>query len=227
MHDWKNIVRKNLRVLKACSPEFTEKITEELASHLEDSYDEDLRVGLTEGVALQRTLGEIEQCRGNWLALRLLQEDRMTGFTRKVGLPGLLTFATAMAISWALNFAHVQPKTIFLSNGLFLSLPIAWMCLLPVCGALGASISRRNGGSRLDRTIAAAFPALIFAAVLLLISIAGYAISFFVPNHEWNWGLVAWGLGLWGFGYAILPAVALLLGSATADLAKNKRPSVA
>ena len=220
MPDWKQIVRRNLRVLKVCSPE----LTEELAGHLEDNYEASLREGLPAEVAFHRTIGQIEgRCKSR-LVLRFLKEDIMTGFTRKVGLPGLLTFASAMAIGWVLNFAHIQPKTIFLSDGLFLSLPIAWMCLLPVCGALGTVISRRNGGSHLDRMVAAAFPAIIFGLVLLLICVVGWAISLFVPNYGWNWRLVAWGLGLWGFGYSILPAVALLLGSAAADQAKNKRP---
>jgi hypothetical protein len=40
--DWKQIVRKNLRVVGVCSPEFTE----ELAAHLEDSYEAFRREGL-------------------------------------------------------------------------------------------------------------------------------------------------------------------------------------
>jgi hypothetical protein len=227
MHNWKQAVGKKLRALKACSPQFAESVTEELASHLEDSYEEHLRAGLPKEAALEQTLSEIEHCRGNWLAIRLLKEGRMTEFIRKVGLPGLLTFASAMAIAWALNFMHIQPKTIFLSNGLFLSLPIAWMCLLPVCGALGAILSRRSGGSRLDCMITAAFPALIFGAVLFLISVVGFAISLFVPDYGWHWRIVVWGLGLWGLGYFVLPAFALLLGSAAAHQITHKHSSAA
>jgi len=221
MPDWKQIVRKNLCVLKACSPEFADKIAEELASHLEDSYEEHLRSGLPEEGALQRILNEIELCRWNWLALRLLKEERMTGFTRKVGLPGLLAFASAMAMEWVLAIAHMHPKTIFLSNGLFLSLPITWMCLLPICGALGAIVSRRNGGSLLDRMIAAAFPAEIASAVLFVVFIVGWVISQFVADSGWNWAFVLPALGLWQTGSALLPAIPLLLGGAAADAANR------
>jgi hypothetical protein len=221
MHNWKQIIRKNLRVLHFCSPEFAEKVAEELGSHLQDTYDELLRAGLTETAALDRTLDEIKLCRRNRLVVRLLKEDRMRGFTWKIGIPGLLTFSAAMAISGALEVAHVPSKTILLANGLFLPLPIAWICLLPLCGAMGAVISRRSGGSRLDRMMAGAFPAAIMLAVLLLMFVAGWVISQFVADHAWNWVVAVPGLGLWMTGYVILTATALLLGVAAVDRIKK------
>jgi len=53
MPDWKQIVLKKLRVSGFCSPEFTE----ELAAHLEDSYEALRCEGLPAEAALQRTLG--------------------------------------------------------------------------------------------------------------------------------------------------------------------------
>jgi hypothetical protein len=227
MPDWKAIVRKHLRILSVCSPDLAETTAEELASHLEDRYEDLLRAGRSEDLAFERTLDELNHNGRNRLALPLLMEDTMTEFARRIGLPGLLTFASAMIIAWALDMVHVQPKTIFLSNGLFLSLPVAWMCALPLCGALGAMLSRRNGGSRLQCTIAATFPAIILGVVLLLVSVVGFVISLVVPYYDWSWTFVIWGLGLWGFGYSLLPAIALLLGSAAADYTKTKHPTVA
>lgn len=147
----------------------------------------------------------------------------MSNFTNRVGLPGLITFGLSLALAWALEIVHVQPKIIWLSNGLFLALPFAWMCLLPICGAVGATISRRRGGSYLDRMAAAASPAIIFAVALLFISIAGFVISIFVPGYEWNWKVVAWGLGVWGLGYAVLPSLALMIGVIAASLVEDQR----
>jgi hypothetical protein len=178
MPDWKSIVREHLRVLNACSSG-AESISDELACHLEDNYEACLRAGLTEELALERVLEELRRSRENSLTLQLLKENAMTGFARKLGLPGLFAFTLAMVIAWALDRAHIQPKTIVLSNGLFLSLPVVWFCVLPVCGALGAALSRRNGGSRFDGFVAATFPATILGAVLLLIFIAGWIISLF------------------------------------------------
>jgi hypothetical protein len=218
MPDWEQIVRKNLRVPGVCSPE----VTEEIAGHLEDSYEALLREGLPAEVAFQRTMRQIEGRRKSWLVLRFLQEDIVTDFTRKVALPGLLTFAMAMAMAWALNMAHVQPKTIFLANGLFFSLPIAWLCLLPVCGAAGALVSHRSGGSRLQRIAACLFPSMIMGTVLFLIFVAGFAISRFVPDYGWNWAVALPGLALWLAGQAILTAIPLLLGAGVAEVRTRK-----
>lgn len=213
MPDWRELVRKNLRGLHVGSAQFAEQIVEELAGDLEERYEEHLRAGRTESAARQRTLAELETSRRNWLALRLLKEHTMTGFTRKVGLPGLLTFAVAMAFAWTLDVAHIQPKTIFLSNGLFLPLPIAWFCLLPLCGALGAFMSRRRGGSHLDRLMASAFPAAVIGIVFLLIFVAGWTVSLFVRDSGWNWAVAVPALAAWLVSYAVLSAISLWLGA--------------
>ncbi len=221
MPDWKQIVRKNLRVLKTWSPEFEEKFTEELAAHLEDSYEGHLRAGMPPEAALHRTLVQINRRSQIRLTLRMLQEVLMTDFARKVGLPGLLTFALAMVIAWALEMTHVQPKTILLGNGSFFSLPIAWLCLLPFCGAAGALVSYRNGGSRLQRIAACLFPSAIMGTVLLLIFVAGFAISRVVPDSGWNWAFVVPDLARWLTGQAILTAIPLLLGLGVAERVKR------
>jgi len=214
MPDWKQVVGKRLRVLGICSPE----CSEELAGHLEDFYEALLHEGVTPGTALHRTLEEVNRRSRIYLTLRILKEVLMTGFARKVGLPGLLTFALSMGIAVALEMAHVQPKTILLGNGLPLSLPpIAWLCLLPFCGAAGSLVSQRGGGSKPQRIAACLFPSTIIAAVLLIIFVAGFAISLFVPDSGWNWALAVPSLALWLTGQAVLTAVPLLLGALAAD----------
>jgi hypothetical protein len=70
-------------VLGICSPEFTE----ELAAHLEDSYEALRCEGLQAEVAFQHTIDQIEgRCRV-WLVMRFLQEELMSGFIREVALP--------------------------------------------------------------------------------------------------------------------------------------------
>jgi len=145
----------------------------------------------------------------------------MSDFTRKVALPGLLTFASAMVIAWSLDMAHVQPKTIFLANGLFLSLPILWLCLLPFCGAAGAIVSHRNGGSRLQRVAASLFPSAIMGVVLVLGFVVGFVISRFIPDSGWNWAVALPGLALWLMTFTVLTAVPLLLGAGIAEKASS------
>jgi hypothetical protein len=222
MPDWSRIVRKNLRVLGVCLPE----CAEELAGHLEDSYEAFLQEGLPPDVAFQRTMCQIEGRFKGGLVLRLLKEDIMIGFTRKIALPGLLTFALAIITAWALDMAHVQPKAIFLANGLFLPIPIAWLCLLPFCGAAGAFISHRSGGSLPQRIAASLFPSAIMVAVLLLILVAGFAISLFVTDSGWNWALAVPAVAVWMLSYAVASAMCLGLGAGVAERARRTRAAV-
>jgi hypothetical protein len=219
MPDWRQIVRKSFRVLGVCSPEFAE----ELAGHLEDSYEAFLLEELPADVAFHRTMCQIEGRFKGWLVLRILKEDIMTGFTRKIALPGLLTFALAILTAWALDMAHVQPKHIFLASGLFLPIPIAWLCLLPFCGAAGALISHRSGGSLLQRIAACLFPSAIMGAVLLLILVAGFAISLFLPDSGWNWAMAVPAVAGWMLSHAVASAMCLGLGAGVAEIARKTR----
>jgi hypothetical protein len=222
MPDWKQIVHKNLRVLRACSPERTE----ELAAHLEDSYEALLCEGVAAETAFHRTMRQIEGRCKSWITLRFLQEDVMNGFTRKIALPGLLTFAASAFVmyAWMFALAHVHPKSFLLANGQFMALPLwGWclLCLQPICGALGTILSQRNGGSQLQRIAAALFPSEIMGAVLLLVFVVGFILSRFVPNYGWN-AAIAWkGLGLYLLGYVVLPAAFLLLGVGVVEKAKR------
>ncbi|HUM06903.1 MAG TPA: hypothetical protein VLT90_15660 [Terriglobales bacterium] len=138
----------------------------------------------------------------------------MRNFTKQVALPGVMTFALATVIGAVFDFAHLPPKTILFSDGLFLSLPIPLLCVLPLCGAAGAYVSHRRGGAPVQRVLAALFLPAIMSALFVAMVITGWAISRFAPNYGWNWSLVIRSLSLWLTGYAILPAIPLLLGSA-------------
>jgi hypothetical protein len=176
-----------------------------------------LRDGMPSDEAFRRCLAQIENNRGIRVTCGILREVLMRGFTRKVALPGLLTFASAMAAAWVLDAARIQPKTIFLANGLFLSVPIVWLCLLPLCGAAGAFLAQRNGGSHMQCWAPSLFPPAILGVVLVIIAVAGGLMSIFVADYRWNWVTVIPGLALWLVGYAGLQAIPLLLGAVAAE----------
>jgi len=214
MPDWKQFVRKHLPILTVCSPEFTE----ELAAHLEDSYEALLCEGLPEEVAFQYTIGQIEgRCRV-WLVMRFLQEDLMTGFIREVALPGLLTSAAACFFYRALELDHIRHKVIWLLGG---QLPLWWWCLLPICGALGALLSRRNGRSRLQRIAASLFPSAIMGTLVLLIFVVGFTLSGLV-NHYWWVSIRLESLGLVPPGFVVISAFFSLLGVGIAEVSTKK-----
>jgi hypothetical protein len=210
MPNWKQIVREKLRVLGICSLEFTE----ELAAHLEDSYEALRCEGLQAEVAFQHTIGQIEgRCRV-WLVMRFLQEELVTGFIPKVAVPALLTSVAACFFHWALRLDHIPHMVIWLVGG---QLPLWWWCLLPICGALGALLSQRKGGSRLQGMAASLLPSAILCSLVLLIFVVGFTMSGFV-NHYQLVSARLESLGIVPPGFGLVPAAFSLLGAGIADV---------
>jgi len=214
MPDWKQIVRGKLHVCEVCSPEFAE----ELAAHLEDSYETLRCEGLPAAVAFQRTIGQIEgRCR-IWLAIRFLQEEIMNRFIAKVALPGLLTSATAALFYWTLVLKHIQPKVVWLVGG---QLPLWWWCLLPIFGTLGALLSQRKGGSRIQRTAASLLPSAILGIFVLLTFVVGFTISGLVNHYQFVSTRLE-SLGIVPPGFGLVPAAFSLLGAGIAEVSTRK-----
>lgn len=214
MPDWNEIVRKNLRGFAVCSPEFAE----ELATHLEDTYEALLREGLPAELALQHALDQIAgRCRV-WLVMRFLLEGFMTDVMRKVALPGLLTSAVAGIFYWALALDRIPPKVIWLVGG---QLPLWWWCLLPVCGALGALLSCRKGGSRAQRIAATLLPSAIMGILILLFFAVGFTLSG-LANRYWPISGRLESLGIVPPGFAVIPAAFSLLGAGIAEISNRK-----
>ena len=214
MPDWRQIVRKNLRVVGDCSPE----LTEELAAHLEDSYEAFRCEGLAAEVAFQHTIGQIEgRCR-IWLVMRFLQEELMIGFISKVALPGLLTSVAALLLNWTLALDRIRPKVNWLVGG---QLPLWWWYLLPICGALGAILSQRIGGSRLRRMAASQLPSAILCSLVLLFFVVGFTASGLV-NHYQPASARVESLGLVPPGFGLIPAAFSLFGAGIAEVSTKK-----
>jgi len=214
MPDWKQIVRKHLRVLAGWSPEFTE----ELATHLEDNYEALRCEGVPAEVAFQQTIDQIEgRCRVR-LVMRFRQEELMTGVFREVALPGLLTSAAAWPFHWALARGHIRPEVLWLIGG---QLSLWWWCLLPIYGALGALLSQRNRGSRLQRMAASQLPIAIVCVLVLLIFAVGFTMSGFVNHYQLVSARVE-SLGIVPPGFALIPAAFSLLGAGIAEVSTRK-----
>lgn len=214
MPDWQQIARKKLRVFRICPPEFTE----ELAAHLEDSYEALRGQGLPAEVAFQHTMGQIEGRCQLRLVMWFLQEEFMTGFIPKVVLPGLVTAAAACLFYWALALDHISPKIIWLVGG---QLPAWWWCLLPLCGALGAFLFQRHGGSRLQRVAASLLPSAILCTLVLIIFVVGYTMSGFV-NHYQLASTRLESMGIVPPGFGVLPAAFSLLGAGIGEVSNKK-----
>ena len=153
----------------------------------------------------------------------------MTGFIRKVALPGLLTFVATAFVSYAfLALVYFHLKVVWPGTVQFLTLPlVVWceLCLLSICGAFGALFSRRNGGSRLQRIAAALFPSEIMGIAILLVYGIGFAFSRIVPDYAWGGAAMEWRLLVPGLlEFVVRPAVFLLVGAGVAERV-GKAPS--
>ena len=214
MPDWKQIVRRKLQLFGICSPEFTE----ELATHLEDSYEAFRGEGLPGEQAFQHTLGQIEGgCRLR-IVMWFIQEEFMTGFIPKVVLPGLLTAAAARVFYWALPLGHIAPGILWLVGG---QLPRWWWCLLPLCAALGAFLSQRVRGPRLQRLAASLLPSAMLCTLALIVFLIGFTMSGFVNRYPSDSAHLE-SLGIVPPGFGVVPAVLSLLGAGIAEVSIRK-----
>jgi hypothetical protein len=204
MPDWVALVRERLQLLNLPARE-AEEVTSELAAHLEDFYEEQIKSGIDEAEARQQAMNEI--ARDHKLAKGIerskLKEEIMNARTKQFWLPGLVNLTAAMILLAPLITLSMQPR--FLGRSPVQMVLIPWLVLLPLCGAAGAWLSRRAGGDLRARLIAGLFPILAFLVPGSAL-VATRLVTFAQP--EWLYGFVALAVTV------IFPGMALLIGAA-------------
>jgi len=211
MHDWRLIVREHLKACELPAGE-DEGVTAELASHLEDTYDNALSGGVGETAAVEVALQEAE----DWSVLAQnicrakSREGLMNHRTKSLWLPGLASLAAANFFMLALTSISLEPQFLTrLNSGLGRSLYWGWLIAQFAFGALGACLSRRAGGTRIARIVAAGFPAIVMfflCAVVVPVS-ALFEHNSLLFHHPlvFACGILTW---------LIAPGIVLLLGAA-------------
>ena len=130
--------------------------------------------------------------------------------TRSLWLPGLASLFASSIFLFVLTKISLQPGVLVrLNSGAARWLYAVWIISQIACGALGASLSRRVGGSRMARVVAATFPAIVMLAACTIV----IPVSALMQHNDFifhNPGRLWWGT----FIGAIVPAVMLLLGAA-------------
>ena len=158
------------------------------------------------------------------------EANRLNLRTKSLWLPGLVSLTAASLLMSAQEFVLVHDPSFYFTdlslrpNDLISGLPrwfyIVWLLVQVPCGALGAFLSRRSGGSRVARIVAGAFPALtMFFLCGLLIPL-----SAFFEHNSFALSQPS-GLALGVLIWAALPAIALLLGAA--PFLKELNPQIA
>jgi hypothetical protein len=212
MPDWNAVVHDRLGGLSLSANERREVIAE-LATHLEETFEELRRQGLPEQAAIKRTLSQI----GDWQDLRRKiqiarnKESTMTNRVKQFWLPGFATLFLSVMLLMFIQF--FGPLPLFVStHGWRMMAPVAvvyvpWLLLLLPVGAVGAYMAGRAGASQRVTLLTILFPVLPHAIFFLI----GFPISVILADHiAHNIMLSAWFIGL--FAWVGLPAVALLAG---------------
>jgi hypothetical protein len=213
MADWGGLVRQRLAGIRLDQDEAAQVI-DELASHLEESYQTLCCEGVAEEAAIQRALREVD----NWQQLRSEIESarkkeidvnkRVTQFW----LPAVVTLFLANALLPVIQAFGPRWTPSPTPAGLIGWSPVtmvyvAWLVTLLLVGALGAFTSGRADGSGRMALVVLVFPVLPYLAFFLVglpvHMILDDRIAHNVTVPALLIGLVAW---------VILPGSALLCG---------------
>lgn len=158
-------------------------------------------------------------CMGLLFGTTASEANHLNMRTKSLWLPGFVSLFAASLFMLAeeivlvhdtsFYFTEISLRPSHLFSGLPLWFYIAWLLAQAPCGALGAFLSRRSGGSQTARIAAGAFPALaMFLLCGLVIPISAFfERSTFASSHPSG---LAFGILIW----AVAPAITLMLGAA-------------
>lgn len=213
MPDWRKLVADKLTGLRLPEAQ-KQEIVEELASHLEDTFEERRGSGLSDSAAMNAALNEVldwHELRRR-IAIAKREERPMNDRTRKLWLPALASVSAAVIFQAGLAFLSYRPEMLFRSH-VSQWMYILWLIAQVACGAIGASLSRRAGGGWPARVGAA----MTTSTILLTAMIAVAAISWVVrATGIWrpDFGSVDMDIFTRAIVTGVLiPGVALLLGA--------------
>src|SRR6267378_338329 len=219
MRDWRKFVQVQLAGLPL-SPGTKADVVDELAAHLDETY-EDLRGrGFTEEDAARRSLCEVKDWRDLQRRVQTARrkENAMTNRITQFWLPGLLTFTLSMGLLELVQKFFPQPFTLRLDHPPVLLFYVPWLLTLPLAGAIGACLSTRAGGSRRMTLLSSVFPVLPLATIFLMAIPVGLVLS-----HTLSHGIVAAAFLTLGIEWVAVPAVFLLAGGFLAHFLFSRR----
>jgi hypothetical protein len=223
MPDWEALVRERLAGLSLDGEEMREVIAE-LASHLEETFEQSRRQGLSEETAVERALSQVK----NWQSLRRniqiarSKENVMTNRVKQWWLPGFVALFLSVMLLRANEFIGIKPLIVS-AHGSQLSAPVAviyvpWLLLLVPTGAMAAYLAGRAGGSQRAMFLSTVFPVLPHLGFFLIVFPVVLILDDRVAHNIMISGLFM-SLAAW----VVLPGVALLAGGLATQLFVSRR----
>jgi hypothetical protein len=213
MYDWRLLVQQRLTGLLIEDGEAAQ-VVEELAGHLEESYQSLLRDGLSEEVAAQCALGRVN----DWQDLKRKlessrnQETIMNKRVTQFWFPAFVTLALSMVLLAVIQIFGPTPWVDPMAGGRLRMTPaavvyVSWLIFLPFIGALAADLSRRAGGATLAVFSSVVFPVFPYVAFFVI----GLPLALILDDKvAHNITIPAFFVGL--SAWVIFPAMALLAG---------------
>jgi hypothetical protein len=226
MPNWEVLVREKLGGGSLESEKLREVIAE-FAGHLEETFEQLRRQGLSEEAAVERALSQVKnwQSLGRKIQKARMKEDVMTDRVKQVWLPGFLTLFLSLMLLMAIQFFGPQP-VIVSTSGWRMTAPVAviyvpWLLSLLLIGAIGVYLAGRAGASPRAMLLSILFPVLPYSVFFVI----WIPVSLILDDHIGHntmrsallLGLVAW---------VVLPGVALLAGGLPVQIVKSRRASV-
>jgi hypothetical protein len=225
MPDWNKLVRQRLAGLELDAAE-KEEVHAELAGHLEESYENLRKQGVSEREAVVRALFEVK----NWrdLQMRIFLAKRRGHFMKKrvqqLWIPGFLTLILSVVFQMMLQKLGFRVRVVGSGpNAILFYVP--WLAGLPFFGALGAYLSSRSGGSRGTALLASVFPVLALAGAFLLLFPIDVIVKWIIGSKVDSFAIVGTTILRDGTGWLLVPGAALLLGGLLANLLFGNRSS--
>ena len=137
-----------------------ENVVNELAAHLQETYEAARSQRIREEEALELALQEVEDWNVLATNIQCAKEERiMNHRTKSLWMPALASILAASLAMMLLQFSGVRPHLV-LTGPAAMSFYWPWLAILPLCGALGAWLSRRDQGTVRSRLIAGLAPVL-------------------------------------------------------------------
>jgi len=214
MRDWAQIVRERLASL-ALPDEDAAQVFDELADHLEETYQSLRNEGLSQQAAIGRVLVGV----GDWRVLqRKIESSRKKGPSMpnrvtQFWIPAFVTLLLSMVCLALIQIFGPNPwVTTATPRGWRFVAPVAvvyvsWLLTLPFIGALGAYLSHRAGGHPRVVFSSIVFPVLPYLAFFVI----ALPIALILDDHIAHNLMIPTifvGLGAW----VIFPGAALLAG---------------
>ena len=224
MPDWEKLVTERLAQLALEESERREVIAE-IAGHLEETYEALREKGVSAEEAMRRALLQVS----DWSELQQeiyvarTKEDVMNARVRRFWVPSFVTLAASVLTLVGCSFLGLEAGPLgsrpgheiwwgHLIGGIREGRPVvneytAWLMLLPFIGALGASLSRRAGGTLREVVVSGIFPALAWLTIVTII-------LSFAATLGHGLEVVTAPVGLAGLimVLVVIPGVCLLLG---------------